>query len=298
MIKNISKQFLPPIIYSVIQKVICKKNVNVYSPSWHFIEKGILTGKELFVDTRGGYCKTEIIDGNHDQFIFDYLNDLYLQDELFPIRGATVWDVGAHIGYHSLSFAALVGPSGHVVSFEPNPFNFNRLRQHINRNKELGERITLMPCALSNVDGEEAFVFSPEIDNGYSSGSHLKQAFAPEEPQSYQSHSQTKVRVAAADTLLRDKQIPVPSIIKIDVEGAESLVLAGAQYLLSNVRPILLIEVHHILAMHDTLSILFRQGYHTEIMSDSPSSPSRCFLVAHPNYGSSSKKETDRKNAQ
>jgi FkbM family methyltransferase len=139
-----------------------------------------------------------------------------------------------------------------------------------------------MTCALGNVDGEEDFVFSPEIDNGRSSGSHLNQAFVPGDPRDYQSFSQTKVPVVTADTLLRDKRVPAPSIIKIDVEGAEALVLAGAHHLLGSLRPVLMIEVHHITAMHDTLTILLRLGYHTKIVNEAPNLPSLCFIVAQP----------------
>ena len=231
----------------------------------------------MFLDLKApAFWHKEMMEGCYDSFIYDVLGGL------MPIRGATVWDVGAHIGYHSLAFAALVGPSGRVVAFEPNPHNVDRLRQHLERNTDLEERIVLMTCALGNVEGEEDFVFSPEIDNGRSSGSHLGQAFVPEEPEVYQSFGRKRVPVATADTLLRDRRVPAPSIIKIDVEGAESLVLVGAQNLLGSLKPVLLIEVHHITAMHDVLNILLRQGYHTSIVNDAPNSSSRCFIVAQP----------------
>jgi len=246
-------------------------------PQWLRVTGGPLQGYYLFLDLKAAaFWHKEMMEGCYDAFIYDALV------KLVRIEGATVWDVGAHIGYHSLAFAALVGPSGHVVAFEPNPHNMERLRQHLGRNDDLQERITLMTCALGNVDGEEDFVFSPEVDDGRSSGSHLNQAFVPEEPGAYQSFIQTRVPVVTADTLLRDKSVPAPSIIKIDVEGAEALVLAGAQHLLRSLRPVLLIEVHHITAMHDTLNILLRLGYHTSILNDAPKSSSRCFIVAQP----------------
>lgn len=286
MIKGIAKQFLPPILYSALQRASRRKVAETsYSPAWHFIKAGILGGRAFFADPRGGYWQNEIIDGNYDQFFFDSLNTLTLQGVLVPITGATVWDVGAHVGYYSLAFAALVGPSGHVVAFEPNPYNSERLRQNLARNQDLGQRITLMTCALGSVDGEADFVFSRDIDDGSSSGSHLTQAFAPEEPGVYQAFRQTRVPVAMADTLLRDKRVLAPVVIKLDVEGAESLVLAGAQQLLGSRRPVLLIEVHHITAMHDTLNILLRQGYQTRIVNEAPNSSSRCFIVARPERG-------------
>ena len=76
----------------------------------------------------------------------------------------------------------------------------------------------------------------------------------------------------------------LPALIKIDIEGAEALFLAGAQHLLIRLKPVLLIEVHHIIAMHDTLNILLRLGYHTKILNEAASSSSRCFIVAQPDH--------------
>jgi FkbM family methyltransferase len=244
-------------------------------PQWLRVGGGPLEGHYMLLNLSGSaFWNREMMEGCYDSCIYDAIC------ELVPIQGAMVWDVGAHIGYHSLAFAALVGPSGRVVGFEPNPHNIDRFRQHLERNSDLAERIRLVTCALGSIDGEADFVFSPEIDNGRSSGSHLKQALVPEEPRAYQSFSQTKVSVVTAETMLRDESIPAPSIIKIDVEGAEALVLAGARNLLSSLRPLLIIEVHHIIAMHDTLNILLRLGYHTKIINGAPNSISRCFIVA------------------
>jgi FkbM family methyltransferase len=251
------------------------------APEWLIVNGGPLNGYTMLLNLSSpAIWNKEMVEGYYDAFIYDTLTNLV------PIKGATVWDVGAHIGYHSLAFAALVGPFGHVVAFEPNPYNTDRLRQNIEKNPDLGERITVMSYALGNMDGEENFVFSPEIDDGKSSGSHLQQAFIPEEQQAYQSFQQEKVSVVMADTIIHNKHVPSPSIIKIDVEGAESLVLAGALQLLGSKRPILLIEVHHIKAMHDTLNILIRIGYNTHIVDEAPNTSSRCFIVAYINKGS------------
>jgi FkbM family methyltransferase len=249
----------------------------ISAPQWLRVTAGPLQDHFLLLNLETpALWNKEMMEGCYDSFIYDTLS------KLVPIKGATVWDVGAHIGYHSLTFAALVGPTGHVIAFEPNPHNIDRFRQHLERNADLRERITLMTCALGNVNGEEDFVFSPEIDDGRSTGSHLKRVFTPEEPMAYQSFSQRKISVVTADTLLSDEHVPGPSIIKIDVEGAEALVLAGAQHLLGSLMPILLIEVHHITAMHDILNILLRSGYHTNILSEASNSLSRCFIVARP----------------
>jgi FkbM family methyltransferase len=277
ILKKALKKILAVFGFEIRRSQEQRVSFSTISPEWLKVTGGPLQGHYMLLNlSASASWNKEMMEGCYDSFIYDAIG------KLVPIEGATAWDVGAHIGYHSLALAALVGPSGHVVAFEPNPYNIERLRQHLERNKDLEKRITLMTCALGNLDGEADFVFSPEIDNGRSSGSHLIQAFVPEEPQAYQLFTQEKVPAVTADSLLRDKHVPAPSIIKIDVEGAEALVLTGAQYLLGSLRPVLLIEVHHIAAMHDTLNILLRLGYHTKIINDAPNSSSRCFIVAQP----------------
>src|SRR5215469_1379591 len=48
--------------------------------------------------------------------------------------GFNVVDVGAHIGYYSLLFSRLVGPTGHVIAFEPVPKNFEFLSENLELN--------------------------------------------------------------------------------------------------------------------------------------------------------------------
>ena len=79
----------------------------------------------------------------------------------------------------------------------------------------------------------------------------------------------------------------MPSIIKIDVEGAESLVLEGAVELLSKYKPLLLIEVNNITQMFYVQKRLLKIGYNLEILDKEHTSLSRCFIIAsHPEkYG-------------
>jgi FkbM family methyltransferase len=252
----------------------------VPEPQWRSVLDGPLQGYELLIDlTSVPHWYQEMWEGSYDAFLYEALGDP------MPLQGATVWDVGSHIGYHALTFAALVGPSGRVVAFEPNPYNVEQIRNHLERNDELASRITLLDCALGDVDGEDNFIFSPEIRNGYSSGSHLERAHAPNTVASYEAKSfnQRKVLIVRGDTLLREQQVPPPSLIKLDVEGAESLILAGAKQLLTNHKPTLLIEVHHILAMYEILHILLPLDYQTRLIQQAPTSTSRCFMVARPN---------------
>src|SRR3954467_2280546 len=65
--------------------------------------------------------------------------------------GATVLDIGAYIGTHTLAFAHRVGPSGLVLSFEPQPHSFQLLERNVATN-ELPQ-VHVHHAALSDVEG-------------------------------------------------------------------------------------------------------------------------------------------------
>jgi FkbM family methyltransferase len=135
--------------------------------------------------------------------------------------GATVLDVGAHLGFMTLQAARAVGPEGHVFAAEPNPETLGLLRHNISANG-FADRVTVLPLALSDSEGEVEFHVAPAGD-----GSSL---FA----QDYTDRS-TRVRATTADTVLAAAG-PL-SAVKIDVEGAEPRALAGMRQTLERAAP-------------------------------------------------------------
>lgn len=245
-------------------------------PRWTRVEDGPLKDGWLFLDTNSpAYWEHEMAQGRFDPFIYDELSRT-------EVAGGIFWDVGAHIGYHSFCLAALVGPNGRVFAFEPNPYNTERFRLHLERNPTLAERINLQSVALSNADGEASFEFSPVVDDGTSTGSHLSNASLPSEPGDYAAFQSTTVKTARADTLIESGAIPAPTIMKIDVEGAEQLVLEGATGLLRTAQPLLFVEVHNISQMFYVQRLLLNVGYEMELLDAAHASLSRCFTVARP----------------
>jgi FkbM family methyltransferase len=244
------------------------------NPSWKTIEYGCLKGHEMLLDfNSSAYWHKAIVKGKYDEFIYNALKDYNLTSKI-------IWDVGSHIGFHTLSFASLTGKNGKVFAFEPNPINFNRLQENMNRNPNLVDQTVLLTYALSNVDGQSEFIFSGEIENGSSSGSHLHNASVPEELFAYEGFQKQLVKTFKADTLISMNEVGIPSVIKIDVEGAEKLVLEGSLNLLLEYKPILLIEVHNITMMFYVQKILCELGYNSEILDSDNSSLSRCFIIA------------------
>jgi FkbM family methyltransferase len=242
---------------------------------WAIVTGGPLRGREILHDQRAAWQEA-MLDGSFDSFIYEAI------ERLGGISGDAVWDVGAHFGYHTLAFAQLVGSSGSVVAFEPNPANLDRLHENLARNHDLSARVQVMPMALADADGEQTFVFSRAIASGQSSGSHLERAMVPSPIEEYASFQRATVPTRTADSVWRDGQLPAPDAIKIDVEGAESLVLDGAADLLHAQRPTLFLEVHNITQMFLVQERLIRAGYRTEILDPDHATVSRCFVLAVP----------------
>lgn len=135
-------------------------------------------------------------------------------------------DAGANIGYITMHAARLVGPAGRVDAFEPEPRNRARLLRHLEQNG-LTPRVTVHPVALADRDGEADI--HTYLDHGvYNHGS--SSLFA--DPQAR--HVTTRIPMTPLDARLGEAS---PRLVKIDVEGAEPLVIAGMRRLLTRPNP-------------------------------------------------------------
>jgi FkbM family methyltransferase len=127
--------------------------------------------------------------------------------------GDCVWDVGANVGLYSELFAAAVGPSGKVISFEPSPACAALLEERI-RDRVGGASWQIAPVALSDEDGE-AWLSVTSGDT------------APENRLvSPDGASTVPVRTARGDSLVA-AGYEAPAVVKIDVEGFDGEVLDG-----------------------------------------------------------------------
>jgi len=136
-------------------------------------------------------------------------------------EGDCVLDVGANIGNHTVYFAGVVGCQVH--SFEPIPSTFAILEENIRRNG-LGSRVQAHMLALGDGEGHaEVAAFDP----GNLGGTTLR----------LEDHGE--ITVSCIDHL--DLQGPI-RLIKVDAEGMDVSVLAGAEKLIERERPILACE--------------------------------------------------------
>jgi FkbM family methyltransferase len=168
----------------------------------------------------------------------------------FAGPGMTAFDIGANLGYTAMLMARAVGPNGRVFAFEPEPRNLTRLARHVARNPE-GRRVTVVAAAVGARSGQGRL----QIHRSTSMG---KLVGAPGRPESYTS-------VVSVPLLTLDRFVarggPPPQIVKIDVEGAEAMVLAGMRRILESDRPLLLIEMHGPAAAQASWRWLRRHGY-------------------------------------
>ena len=140
-------------------------------------------------------------------------------------EGSVFVDVGANHGYFTVLAAALVGPTGSVVAFEPNPVVFEQLKTHVRLNG-FGARVTPVQTALGDLYQENAPLFV-SIEPGNSGLSSLV-ATPTYIRNGWLSHDRTvSVQVDTFDRWFQSSSLPRIDLVKIDVEGVEDRVAAG-----------------------------------------------------------------------
>ena len=156
--------------------------------------------------------------------------------------GDCVVDVGANVGLLSLLMSKLCGKNGRVYSFEPSPANLRLLDYH--KRKNGANQICIEPLAVSNRDGDSvSFFLLNEGDHGSNSLVFSRDDVPNLAEPLLRTRKEIRVPTVTLDRFCAEHQIR-PSLIKIDVEGAELMVLQGAVRLLSEVRPHLILAIH------------------------------------------------------
>jgi FkbM family methyltransferase len=150
---------------------------------------------------------------------------LRMLERLLPTGGYFI-DVGANIGLHSLVAAKRVGPAGRVDAIEPEPFSRGRLERHLRLNRL--ENVELFPYALSDRRGTAVLHLSPS--------ENLAKSSLREENVTMGLRTQSPGSVEVRTRTLDEHVLSAghrPNVLKIDVEGAELLVISGGLSTLS-----------------------------------------------------------------
>jgi len=182
-----------------------------------------------------------------------------------------VYDIGANVGFFTV-IAARLCPQGRVVAFEPLPENLERIRHNVALNNL--QNIIVRSEALCDTDAQSRFEVSPEptwgklVSVGKGIGTKV---------------GTIDVKVSRLDSLVKAGEIPIPELIKIDVEGAEIGVLRGAESTLHQARPVLLIELHG--TNQAIASLLESLAYSAAVLGDTRAitdAPGNAYVAAAP----------------
>jgi FkbM family methyltransferase len=171
------------------------------------------------------------------------------------IPGKACFDIGAHRGF--LSGVMAVAGASEVHCFDPNPENTKQLRSLSELNPQL--KFIVHEMAVGNHTGTVEFVLMPET----SMGKVLESDFQPDA----KDIGKLTVNAYRLDDLIATGKIPPPGLIKIDVEGAEELVLEGGSNLLKKYRPNIILEAHSQKLAFQCICVLKDVGYHVESLN-------------------------------
>jgi FkbM family methyltransferase len=136
-------------------------------------------------------------------------------------KGGILMDVGANYGYYSLLWAGQ-NPQNQVIAFEASPKNIKPLTHNINKNR-LPQSIRIEPIAVSDYTGSISFSMMDEEGQTGWGGISAK----PKE-------QDIVVPCITLDDYCKTNTITQIDFLKIDVEGADTMVLRGAKNLLKN----------------------------------------------------------------
>jgi len=183
--------------------------------------KGVLKGFQMKIDW-----------SRHRSFAYgDWEPDVVNAITDVVKTGAFALDIGAHIGFYTLILAKTVGIGGRVIAFEPLKLNYSVLCDNIRLNdckhvQAVNKALMDRPCSL------EADI---RISEALPGSVAFRATDKPESP---------VASAVALDDYLAESKLPL-DFMKIDVEGAESMVLKGAAKTIEFHHPTLLMEIHH-----------------------------------------------------
>jgi FkbM family methyltransferase len=176
------------------------------------------------------------------------------------LQGMVVLDVGANIGYYTVQFARISGPTGRVIAFEPNPVMVAELKSNIELND------------LSNVQVEQVALFNCNGEANLHCPLPGREACGTLFPiQTFELKDLIKVKTRTLDDFLKEAGWRFVDFMKVDVEGAERSVFQGASETLRGERkPVIFFECAEVACrslgyrVSDVLGDLAVYGYRFE----------------------------------
>ena len=233
---------------------LCRRPPAPFSLRWPRELGGFVTSCDL----RDSIAREVCFTGRYEPAETALLNSILKPGMIFV-------DVGANWGYFTLLAAGKVGPSGRVLSLEPDPRLFRLLEANAKRNRL--DQIQAVAVAASDREGEITLLGFDESGGNFG----LSRVTTAEESVSASANSAAltfQVPTRTLDRLLTDHCVETVDLMKMDIEGAEGLALRGlASGLAARRIQRLLLEIHPRqlqelgTPVEDALAILPEAGY-------------------------------------
>lgn len=179
---------------------------------------------KIYLDLRQYYMSFGIFSGQHKKFDVEIIKAITPDDGIFV-------DVGANVGYYSLSLASKPGFRGKIVAFEPLPYLWNLFNKSIAENR-LAKTIELHQLALADASGTMQLNGAEYTINAGATSLV---------PGSGGAQCERSTKVETLDALAKKLK---PDSIKVDIEGAEGLFLIGAAATIRASKPTILVEIN------------------------------------------------------
>ena len=151
--------------------------------------------------------------------------------------GMNVFDLGANIGMFTLLSSKLVGESGHVFSFEPDPYLFNVLKENLILNNV--NNVSIYQMAVSNTVGAEKFSMNLEQDGDNRLNSNTM------------NENYVEVKTTTIDDFCEKNELKI-NFLKMDIQGSEAKVFQGMKQTLKKSPNIKIITEFYPSAIRDT----------------------------------------------
>jgi FkbM family methyltransferase len=208
----------------VMMKKFLKKMLNNFRYPYICAHPALVNGKPIRFHINNPVEKFRLqkLGGEKEQ-LQDFLAQLKEDDVLY--------DIGASVGAWSIP-AAMKLPKGTVISFEPDPENQDRLENNFRLNRL--ENFRILPVAVGDKPGEMEL---------FTAGAY---AASPSLRPVNNISTSIKVKIETIDALLTEGKIPRPTVVKIDIEGAEMMAIKGMANLLASAHKprVLELELH------------------------------------------------------
>lgn len=162
--------------------------------------------------------------------------------------GWSAVDIGGHVGYHVLLLSKMVGPSGRVTAFEPDPNNFALLTKNIEING-VGSFVEARNKAMSD---EPGFV---ELQTGELS---IMSNIRTDKP--------GETEVSTLDIEVFERDVPIPDFIIMDAQLMEVHILRGARKVLQDHSPIVIAQ-HEPEYVKEMMELMESLGYQSRDIS-------------------------------